>query len=97
MGVSLGSRAYGPYRPNRTERLGEFYKAPVRENESLWRALPVTGLWQQERKLIKIGAKGVTTARYVIFQMAEVAIPRRLFQAILERIRRLKVPSVVPG
>jgi hypothetical protein len=48
-------------------------------------------------KLIKIGAKVVTTARYVVFQMAEVAIPRRLFQAILERIRRLKVPSAVPG
>jgi hypothetical protein len=40
-------------------------------------------------KLIKIGAKVVTHARYVIFQMAEVAIPRRLFAAILERIRRL--------
>ena len=28
-------------------------------------------------------------------QMAEVAIPRGLFRAILERIRRLKPPSVV--
>ena len=46
-------------------------------------------------KLIKIGAKVITTARYVIFQMAEVAIPRRLFRAILERIRRLRPPSVV--
>jgi hypothetical protein len=40
-------------------------------------------------KLIKIGAKVVAHSRYVIFQMAEVAIPRRLFAAILERIRRL--------
>jgi len=48
-------------------------------------------------KLTKIGAKVVASARYVVFQMAEVAIPRRLFQAILERIRRLKVPSAVPG
>ncbi len=46
-------------------------------------------------KLIKIGAKVVTHARYVIFQMAEVAVPRGLFRAILERIRRLKPPSVV--
>ena len=46
-------------------------------------------------KLIKIGAKVVTHARYVVFQMAEVAIPRGLFRAILERIRRLKPPSVV--
>jgi len=46
-------------------------------------------------KLIKIGAKVVTHSRYVIFQMAEVAIPRGLFRAILERIRRLRPPSVV--
>ena len=46
-------------------------------------------------KLVKIGAKVVRHARYVIFQMAEVAVPRRLFRTILERIRRLKPPSVV--
>jgi len=48
-------------------------------------------------KLIKIGAKVVTHSRYVFFQMAEVAVPKRLFQAILERIRRLQVPEAVPG
>jgi hypothetical protein len=48
-------------------------------------------------KLIKIGAKVVTHARYVIFQMAEVAVPKRLFRAILERIRRLRLPEMVPG
>ena len=40
-------------------------------------------------KLVKIGAKVVRHARYVIFQMAEVAIPRRLFATILRRISRL--------
>ena len=40
-------------------------------------------------KLIKIGAKVVTHARHVFFQMAEVAIRRGLFAAILERIWRL--------
>ena len=39
-------------------------------------------------KLIKIGAKVVRHARYVTFQMAEVAIPRRLFATILRRIGR---------
>ena len=39
-------------------------------------------------KLIKIGAKMVCHARYVTFQLAEVAIPRRLYLAILKRIRR---------
>jgi len=41
-------------------------------------------------KLIKIGAKVVRHARYVTFQMAEVAIPRRLFATILRRIGRLR-------
>jgi hypothetical protein len=47
-------------------------------------------------KLIKIGAKVVAHARYVVFQMAEVAVPKRLFQAILERIQRLRLPEAVP-
>ena len=45
---------------------------------------------------VKIGAKVVTHARYVIFQMAEVAVPKRLFRVILERIRRLRLPETVP-
>ena len=48
-------------------------------------------------KLIKIGAKVVHHARSVIFQMAEVAIPRELFRLILERIRRLRPPTAVSG
>ena len=44
-------------------------------------------------KLIKIGAKVVRHAKYVIFQMAEVAVPWRLYRAILERIRRLAALS----
>ena len=47
-------------------------------------------------KLIKIGAKVIRHARYVVFQMAEVAVPRGLFRAILERIRRLRLPQAVP-
>ena len=40
-------------------------------------------------KLVKIGAKVVRHSRYVIFQLAEVAVPRELFAAILARIQRL--------
>jgi len=47
-------------------------------------------------KLIKIGAKVVSHARYTTFQMAEVAIPRHLFRTILRRIRRL-APALAPG
>jgi hypothetical protein len=45
-------------------------------------------------KLIKIGAKVVSRSKAVTFQMAEVAVPRRLLAAILERIDRLRL---VPG
>ena len=41
-------------------------------------------------KLIKIGAKVVSHGRYVIFQMAEVAIARQMFQEILRRIAELR-------
>jgi hypothetical protein len=41
-------------------------------------------------KLIKIRAKVVSHARYMIFQMAEVAVPQTLFQGILDRIRQLR-------
>ena len=47
-------------------------------------------------KLIKIGAKVVRHATAVTFQLAEVAVPRVLFAAILVRIGRLRAaPS--PG
>jgi len=41
--------------------------------------------------------KVVHHARQVIFQMADVAIPRELFRAILERIGRLRLPTPVSG
>ncbi len=41
-------------------------------------------------KLIKIGAKVAIHSRYVVFQMAEVAVPKALFAEILERIARLR-------
>jgi len=41
-------------------------------------------------KLVKIGAKVVRHGRYVIFQMAEVAVPRFMFQQILRLIDGLR-------
>jgi hypothetical protein len=41
-------------------------------------------------KLIKIGAKVIRHAKTLTFQMAEVAVPRDLFAAILDRIGRLR-------
>jgi len=43
-------------------------------------------------KLVKIGAKVTRHAKYVTFQLAEVAVTRHLFAAILDRIARLAIP-----
>jgi hypothetical protein len=54
---------------------------------------PIRG-WTQttlREKLIKIGAKVVAHAKYLTFQMAEVAVPRQLFSRILERISQLRL------
>ena len=57
-------------------------------------ALPETiKLWSLTSlrdKLVKIGAKIVTHARYVTFQMAGVAAPRELFGEILRLIDGLR-------
>ncbi len=42
-------------------------------------------------KLVKIGAKVVRHAKYVTFQLAEVAVPRKLFRTILRRIAKLRL------
>ena len=41
-------------------------------------------------KVVKIGAKVITHARYTVFQMAEVAVPRDLFRRILAMIEDLR-------
>jgi Transposase DDE domain group 1 len=45
-------------------------------------------------KLIKNGARLVRHARRLVFQVAEVAVPRGVWMAILERIGSLRL---VPG
>ncbi|HKB35302.1 MAG TPA: IS1380 family transposase [Gemmataceae bacterium] len=54
---------------------------------------PIKGwtLTTLREKLVKIGAKVVSHAKYIVFQLADVAVPRKLFAAILERIGRLRL------
>jgi len=40
------------------------------------------------------GPKVVSHARYVIFQMAEVAVPQTLFREILASIRQLRFLTI---
>jgi hypothetical protein len=39
-------------------------------------------------KVVKIGAKVVAHGRYIVFQMAKMAVPQELFGRILDRIAR---------
>ena len=71
--------------------LANFLRSPA-----LPRVVKHWSLTTLREKLIKIGAKVVTHARYITFQMAEVAVSRQLFRAIRERIRRLWLPPPVP-
>ena len=40
-------------------------------------------------KLIKMGGRLVRHSRWLIFQLSEMSVPRRLFQGVLDRIGRL--------
>jgi len=64
--------------------LGNFLRRLARPDSVRHWSLP-----SLQVKLIKIGAKVVRHARQVIFQMAEVAIPKELFEQVLGRIRAL--------
>ena len=64
--------------------LGNFLRRPV-----LPRSVRHCSLCSLQAKLIRIGAKVVTDSRRIIFQMAEVALPRMLIEAIPKRIGEL--------
>jgi len=54
----------------------------------------ITDLKMEEmngQELMKIGAKVVRHARYITFQLAEIAVPRKLFEATLQKIDRLRL------
>ena len=68
--------------------LGNFLRLALPKSVKKW------SLRTLREKLIKIGAKVVSHSRYVIFQMAEVAVPQILFREILDRIRRLRFLTI---
>ncbi len=75
-----------------TYNLGNFLRQLVLPREVRRRTLTTT-----REKLIKIGAKVVRHAHRVTFQLTEVAVTRRFFQAILCAIDRLRLPIPAPG
>jgi hypothetical protein len=42
-------------------------------------------------KLVKFGSKVLSHAKYLAFQLGEMAVPRQLFASLLERIGRLRL------
>ncbi len=55
---------------------------------------PLLGFTPLREKVVKIGAKVVAHGRYLVFQMAEVAVPQELFRRLLDRIAGLRPPAV---
>jgi len=53
---------------------------------ALPRSIRIWNLTTLHEKLVKIGAKVVSHAKSLMFQLAEVVVPCQLFEAILERI-----------
>jgi hypothetical protein len=72
--------------------LGNFLRQAV-----LPRAVRHWTLTTLREKVIKIGAKVVRHSRKIVFQMAEVAVPRELFRSILKAIGRLRLPAMASG
>ena len=62
---------------------------------ALPRAVKHWSLTTLREKLVKIGAKVTRHSKYVTFQLAEVAVTRNLFAAILNRIERLGLPPPI--
>jgi hypothetical protein len=58
---------------------------------TLPRSIHSWNLTTLREKLVKIGAKVVLHAKSRVYQLAEVAVPRPLFAAILERSDRLRL------
>ncbi len=58
------------------------------------RGLAQWSLTSLREKVVKIGAKVVAHGRYLVFQMAEVAVPRELFRRILDGIAKLRPPGM---
>src|SRR3954467_15028710 len=52
----------------------------------------VYALTTLRERLVKIGARVVRHRRYLVFQLAEVAVPRALFAGILRRIDHRPLP-----
>jgi len=72
--------------------LGNFFRQAV-----LPRSVRHWTLTTLREKLIKIGAKVARHSGKIVFQMAEVAVPRELFRAILEGIGRLRLATAISG
>ncbi|MDB5041020.1 MAG: transposase [Candidatus Eremiobacteraeota bacterium] len=69
-----------------------YYLGNVLRTLAIPEAIAEWSLTTLRDKLIKIDAKVVSHGRYVAFQMAEVAIRRKSFGAIVERIAALRSP-----
>ena len=80
----------GVYECLEAERIKYVIRLPLLRTLATPEPIKDWSLTSLKEKLIKIGAKVVSHGRYVAFQMAEVAIPRQMFQEILRLIAELR-------
>ena len=73
----------------------EYNLANLLRRLALPREIEHWSLTTLREKLVKIGAKVTRHSKYVTFQLAEVAVTRNLFAAILNRIERLGLPPPI--
>jgi hypothetical protein len=73
-------------------RSNEPRRAQLMRTLAMPKAAASWSLTSLREKLIKIGTKVVSHGRYVMFQMAEVAVSQEMFQEVLSLIARLRSP-----
>ncbi len=84
-----------------TSQMGRFETERLASEAKLGALTELSGAWIDRvheqwslttlrEKLLKIGARIVCHGRYLVFQLAEIAVPRALFAEILRRIGRLR-------
>ena len=88
--MSLTQAVTGTNREPYSHRLLAYNLGNFLRRLGLPKAIKHWSLSSLQLKLIKVGGRMVCHARQIIFQLAEVAVPRELFGAILARIDRLR-------
>ena len=88
-GRNVQHRLVGLLRQSVYSRLAGYNLGNFLRRLCLPKAVKHWSLRSVQVKLIKMGGRLVRHSRWLIFQLSEVSVPRRLFEGVLDRIGRL--------